>query len=38
MAGSAALMLLVLTTLPSPLAGFLYVLVFGLAPRRACWF
>jgi ABC-type nickel/cobalt efflux system permease component RcnA len=30
MAGSAALMLLVLTTLPSPLAGFLYVLVFGV--------
>jgi hypothetical protein len=30
MAGSAALMLLVLTTIPSPLAGFLYILVFGV--------
>ncbi|MFI5365216.1 MAG: urease accessory protein UreH [Candidatus Binatia bacterium] len=30
LAGSAALMLLVLTTIPSPLLGFAYVLVFGL--------
>jgi hypothetical protein len=30
MAGSAALMLLVLTTIASPLAGLLYVLVFGV--------
>lgn len=29
LAGSAALMLLVLSTLPTPLAGFLYILVFG---------
>lgn len=29
-AGSAALMLLVLTTIPSPLAGFLYILIFGV--------
>ncbi len=30
MAGSAALMLLVLAAIPSPLAGLLYVLVFGI--------
>jgi hypothetical protein len=30
MAGSAVLMLLVLTTVTSPLAGLLYVLVFGV--------
>ncbi|HSB71048.1 MAG TPA: urease accessory protein UreH [Candidatus Methylomirabilis sp.] len=30
MAGSAALMLLVLTTIPSPLGGLLYILVFGV--------
>lgn len=30
LAGSAALMLLVLATIPSPLAGLLYVLVFGV--------
>jgi len=30
MAGSAALMLLVLSTIPSPVGGFLYVLVFGV--------
>lgn len=30
MAGSAALMLLVLTTIPSPLGGLLYILVFGI--------
>jgi high-affinity nickel-transport protein len=30
LAGSAALMLLVLSTIPSPLGGLLYVLVFGL--------
>ncbi len=30
MAGSAALMLLVLTTIPSPVAGLLYVFVFGI--------
>ena len=30
MVGSAALMLLVLTTIPSPVAGFLYILVFGV--------
>ena len=29
-AGSAALMLLVLTTIPSPLAGLLYILIFGI--------
>jgi high-affinity nickel permease len=29
-AGSAALMLLVLTTIPSPLAGLLYIIIFGL--------
>src|SRR5919109_181186 len=29
-AGSAALMLLVLTTIPSPLAGILYILIFGI--------
>lgn len=29
-AGSAGLMLLVLTTIPSPLAGVLYILIFGL--------
>jgi len=29
-AGSAALMLLVLTTIPSPLAAFLYILIFGV--------
>jgi high-affinity nickel permease len=29
-AGSAALMLLVLTTIPSPLVGILYILIFGL--------
>jgi uncharacterized membrane protein YidH (DUF202 family) len=30
MAGSAALMLLALTTIPSPLGGLLYILVFGI--------
>ncbi len=30
MAGSAALMLLVLTTIPSPVRGLLYILVFGI--------
>lgn len=30
LAGSAALMLVVLTTIPSPLAGILYVMVFGM--------
>jgi high-affinity nickel permease len=30
LAGSATLMLLVLTTIPSPLAGFFYILIFGL--------
>ncbi len=30
LAGSAALMLLVLTTIPSPLVGFAYIVVFGL--------
>ena len=30
MAGSAALMLLVLATIPSPLSGLLYILVFGV--------
>jgi len=30
MAGSAALMLLVLTTIPSPVGGLLYILVFGV--------
>lgn len=30
LAGSAALMLVVLTTIPSPLAGIIYVMVFGL--------
>lgn len=30
MAGSAALMLLVLTTIPSPVGGLLYILVFGI--------
>lgn len=30
LAGSAALMLLVLTTLPSPLGGLVYILVFGI--------
>lgn len=29
LAGSAALMLLVLTTIPSPLAGLLYIVIFG---------
>lgn len=29
LAGSAALMLLVLTTIPSPLAGLVYILIFG---------
>ncbi|HEX3036308.1 MAG TPA: urease accessory protein UreH [Thermodesulfobacteriota bacterium] len=29
-AGSAAIMLLVLTTIPSPLAGIFYILIFGL--------
>jgi ABC-type nickel/cobalt efflux system permease component RcnA len=29
-AGSAALMLLVLTTIPSPLAGLLYIVIFGV--------
>jgi sulfite exporter TauE/SafE len=29
LAGSAALMLLVLTTIPSPLAGLLYIIIFG---------
>jgi sulfite exporter TauE/SafE len=29
LAGSAALMLLVLTTIPSPLAGLAYILIFG---------
>lgn len=29
-AGSAALMLLVLTTIPSPLTGLLYIVVFGV--------
>lgn len=35
MAGSAALMLLVLTTIPSPMAGFLYILVFGVGSTGA---
>lgn len=30
MAGSAALTLLVLTTIPSPLVGFLYIVIFGI--------
>ncbi len=30
LAGSAALMLLVLATIPSPMAGFVYLLVFGI--------
>ena len=30
LAGSAALMLLVLTTIPSPLAGLAYILIFGV--------
>jgi len=30
LAGSAALMLLVLTTIPSPVGGLLYILVFGI--------
>jgi len=30
LAGSAALMLLVLTTIPSPLAGLVYILIFGV--------
>lgn len=30
LAGSAALMLLVLTTIPSPLAGLAYILIFGI--------
>jgi ABC-type nickel/cobalt efflux system permease component RcnA len=29
-AGSAALMLLILTTIPSPLAGLLYIVIFGI--------
>jgi hypothetical protein len=29
LAGSAALMLLVLTTIPSPTAGLLYIVIFG---------
>lgn len=35
MAGSAALMLLVLSTIPSPLLGFLYILVFGVGATGA---
>lgn len=30
LAGSAALMLLVLTTIPSPLAGLMYIVIFGI--------
>lgn len=35
LAGSAALMLLVLSTIPSPVYGFVYILVFGLGSTGA---
>lgn len=35
LAGSAALMLLVLTTIPSPVGGLVYILVFGIGSTVA---